>query len=243
MKINLLGYGKMGHMIEEVALERGHTIVHKFDDAGDITPEKLREADAAIEFSTPSSVLANIKSCFEAGVPVVVGTTGWNDKLQDVKHWCFEQDGALVYASNFSVGVNMLFALNEILAKWMSRHPEYKAAIHEVHHTQKLDHPSGTALTLAQGVLDSKKDLTGWRDYPEGTTEGISNDALSIFYDRKENVPGYHKVAYTSDIDTIEIAHNAFSRKGFALGAVLAAEFIQRKKGVYTTKDIFNLTP
>jgi 4-hydroxy-tetrahydrodipicolinate reductase len=243
VRINLLGYGKMGHMIEEVAQKRGHTIVNRFDDASEITFEKLRQADAAIEFSTPASVLDNIRKCFEAEVPVIVGTTGWHDKLQDVKHWCFEKDGTLVYASNFSVGVNMLFALNEILAKWMGRHTEYKPSVYEVHHTQKLDHPSGTAITLADGILVSRKNLKGWQDYESGKeTAALPESVLPIYFDRKENVPGYHKVTYTSEIDTIEIAHNAFNRKGFALGAVLAAEFAQGKKGVYTTKDIFNFT-
>ena len=233
----------MGHMIEEIAQQRGHTIVHRFDDASDITREKLAQADAAIEFSTPASVLANIRNCLEAGIPVIVGTTGWNDKLEEVKGWCKDNDGTLVYASNFSVGVNMLFALNEILARWMSRYPEYKPAIEEIHHTQKLDHPSGTALTLAGGVLGSYKNLSGWQDIEAGKDKAaLPANVLPIIYDRQENVPGYHKVTYTSDIDTIEISHNAFNRKGFALGAVLAAEFAVGKKGVYTTKDIFNFT-
>jgi 4-hydroxy-tetrahydrodipicolinate reductase len=244
VKINLLGYGKMGHMIEEVAQERGHAIVHKFDDASQITAEKLLQADVAIEFSTPQSVLDNIRKCVESNVPVIVGTTGWNDRLEEVKRWCFEHDGAILYASNFSVGVNMLFGLNEILAKWMARHSEYKPSIYEVHHTQKLDHPSGTAITLANGIMAQQKNFASWQDYNQSYegAAGVSADKLPIFYERKENVAGYHKVSYTSEIDTIEIAHNAFNRKGFALGAVLAAEFILGKKGVYTTKDLFNFT-
>ena len=231
----------MGHIIEEVALARGHEIVLKIDvdNRNKIKAEDLKIGDVAIEFTAPGSAIDNINLCLDADVPVVVGTTGWYEKLDEVKQRVSEKNGSLVYASNYSVGVNMLFAMNKILAKWMDAYPEYNAEVEEVHHTQKLDSPSGTAITLADGILQNIKRKKGWQKQPVNQLKPLSDDILKIAFDRRDGVPGIHKVKYTSGIDEIQISHEAFNRKGFAFGAVIASEFIKNKKGIYTANDIF----
>lgn len=222
MKIALLGYGKMGKAVEALALERGHSVGVTIDDEDDWMRkiESLRECDVAVEFSTPATVVGNIMRCFDMGMPVVVGTTGWYDQLESVVHDCQQRDQALFVASNFSIGMNIMFELNRRLAQLMEGREEYAASITETHHVHKLDAPSGTAISLAN---DMKEEL--------GRTVPIT----SI---REGEVPGIHEVVYDSDIDTLTLRHSAKSRKGLALGAVLAAEFLEGKKGYYTMRDM-----
>ncbi len=244
MKIALLGYGKMGRIIEQFALDRGHEIVLKIDENSldQKTTENLQNADVAIDFSTPHSVISNIESCFEAGLPLVVGTTGWYDKIEEIKAQCEESNNSLLYASNFSVGVNVFFFVNEVLAKIMNRYPQYDVLVEEIHHTQKLDSPSGTAITIAEGILDGLNRKNEWvnelvGDGPEVITRP---EQLLIESHRIEDVPGTHTVVYSSEVDDIEFKHKAHGRAGFALGAVLAAEWLQGKKGFYSVKDMFD---
>ncbi len=235
MKIALIGYGKMGRAIEEAALSRNHEIVARFDSKNKLDEELLETADVAIEFSRPELALDHIYACFENKVPVVVGTTGWYDEFEHIKKARKKTGGALFHATNFSLGVNLFFQLNRKLAKLMNNHLEYAVKIEEIHHTQKLDAPSGTAITLAEGVLDKLEDKDSWVN-----TETQKPDELSIISKRIENVPGTHTVSYTSVVDSIEITHTAFNRKGFAEGAVLAAEFLKGKSGIYTMKDLLD---
>ena len=228
MKIALLGYGKMGKTIERIAQERGHEIVLKVDAPGDYD---LSVAEVAIEFSTPQSAFANISRTLSLGLPTVAGTTGWLEHYPEAVTLCKEHEAAFLYASNFSIGVNIFFELNKTLAQLMRKYPEYAVAIEEIHHTQKLDAPSGTAITLAQEIIE-QTDKVGW-ELGE-TTE----DKIPITAKRIENVPGTHIVTYKSVVDTLEIKHTAHSRDGFALGAVLAAEWIIGKKGVFSMKDV-----
>ena len=228
MKIALLGYGKMGKTIERIAQERGHEIVLKVDAPGDYD---LSVAEVAIEFSTPQSAFANISRARSLGLPTVAGTTGWLEHYPEAVALCKEHEAAFLYASNFSIGVNIFFELNKTLAQLMRKYPEYAVAIEEIHHTQKLDAPSGTAITLAQEIIE-QTDKVGW-ELGE-TTE----DKIPITAKRIENIPGTHIVTYKSVVDTLEIKHTAHSRDGFALGAVLAAEWIIGKKGVFSMKDV-----
>lgn len=237
MKIAILGYGKMGKEIEKIALSRGNEVVLKIgeDNLSDLTKENLSSADVAIEFSTPHTAFDNIQLCFEAGVPVVVGTTGWLDKIND----CIQQTESgkgLFYASNFSVGVNVFFEINKKLASLMAPYNDYKVEMEEVHHTQKLDSPSGTAITLAEGIIDNLPKVTNWVN-----EETVSENELGIVSKRIEKVPGTHIVTYENDIDEIYIKHTAHNRKGFALGAVLAAEFMKDKSGFYGMSDLLGL--
>ncbi|MEP7264877.1 MAG: 4-hydroxy-tetrahydrodipicolinate reductase [Bacteroidota bacterium] len=236
LQIALMGYGKMGKEIETIALERGHTIALKINSSNStsISKEELKKCDVVIEFSRPVSVLANINKCFEANVPVVVGTTGWYDELNTVKAKCNQLKGALLYASNFSIGVNILFEMNDRLAALMNNRTEYDVVIDEVHHIHKLDKPSGTGITLAEGIIDNLERKKKWITEEKTPSAGD----LIIHSYRESEVVGKHTVRYTSAIDEIEIMHNAFSRKGFAQGAVLAAEFITGKKGVFTMSDV-----
>jgi len=229
MKIALLGYGRMGKTIERLALERGHEIVFRIKD--DVASYDLTQADVAIDFSIPDAAFENITSCFDQQVPVVSGTTGWLDKYQEAVELCKEKNGAFIYASNFSLGVNLFFELNKKLAQMMSSFPDYSVSIEEIHHTQKLDAPSGTAISLAEQIIEnsSKK---AWKLDHAGENE------IPIHAKRIENVPGTHMVSYNSKVDTINIEHVAHSRDGFALGAIVAAEWLQDKKGVYTMKDV-----
>jgi 4-hydroxy-tetrahydrodipicolinate reductase len=244
MKIALLGYGKMGRIIEQFALDRGHEIVLKIDENNldQNTVDNLRSADVAIDFSTPHSVLANIQNCFDAGLPLVVGTTGWYDKIEEINAQCEASNNSLLYASNFSVGVNVFFFVNEVLAKIMNRYPQYDVLVEEIHHTQKLDSPSGTAITIAEGILDGLERKKDWVNELVGDGEEVITkpEQLLIESHRIEDVPGTHTVVYSSEVDDIEFKHKAHGRAGFALGAVLAAEWIQGKKGFYSVKDMFD---
>jgi 4-hydroxy-tetrahydrodipicolinate reductase len=238
MKIALIGYGKMGMAIEEIALGRGHEIVLKtnIDNLQDNTIENVRHADVAIEFTGPESAFDNVIMCIDAGVPVVCGSTGWLDRFNEAKAYCEKKNCGLLYSSNFSVGVNIFFALNKTLASLLAQHSEYDVNITEVHHTQKKDAPSGTAITLAEQILEKLSRKTKW-------INAQSNEPtdLTILSERIDAAPGTHHVRYQSDIDDIEIIHTAHSRKGFATGAVLAAEFIRGKKGVYSMSDVLGI--
>jgi 4-hydroxy-tetrahydrodipicolinate reductase len=236
MKIALLGYGKMGQAIEALLSEYGHSCVGKFNSENPASIEKIREADVAIEFSTPEQCSKNIALCFEASVPVVVGTTAWYEQYDEVISK-MKSDSAILSATNFSIGVQITFHLNKELARVMSKFPEYTASIEEIHHTAKLDKPSGTAITLAEGILENAPNLSSWKLDEERQNE----NELSIIALRLPDVPGTHAVRYTSEIDTIELKHEAHSRKGFAAGAIRAAEFLHGKSGVYTMKDVLNL--
>jgi len=235
MNIALIGYGKMGKEIEQIALSRGHKIALIVDahNASTFTIDELKKADVAIEFSTPDSALGNIYKCFEAGVPIVVGTTGWLDKLQEVKKTCQDKKQTLFYTSNYSIGVNLFFNLNKQLAKLMNAHKEYNVSMEEIHHVHKLDSPSGTAISLANQVLEHVEGKNKWVN----TTTQEENE-LAIISKRLDEVPGTHTVKYASDIDEISITHIAYNRKGFALGAVVAAEWVKDKKGVFGMEDL-----
>ena len=232
MKIALLGYGKMGQVIERIAVERGHEIVLKKDEFN--TYDGLSNADVAIDFSVPTAAVDNISSCFHANVPVVSGTTGWLDHYDEMLALCAEKNGGFISSSNFSLGVNLFFGLNEYLAKMMSKFDSYKVDMEEIHHTQKLDAPSGTAISLAKGVIENS-DYTNW------TMDEAKNNEIHIEAKRIGTVPGTHTVTYNSPIDSIEIKHTAHNREGFALGAVIAAEWIVGKNGVFTMKDVLDL--
>jgi 4-hydroxy-tetrahydrodipicolinate reductase len=232
MKIALLGYGKMGKVIERIALERGHKIVLKKDH--DSSFEGLENADVAIDFSVPDSAVENISACLNKGIPVISGTTGWLTDYPKMVELCNAKNGSFIYGSNFSLGVNVFFGLNEYLAKMMANLKQYKVSMEEIHHTQKLDAPSGTAITLAEGVIKHT-------DYANWTLETPISDEIHIEAKRIENVPGTHSIFYDSEVDQIEIKHTAHSREGFSLGAVIAAEWLVGKKGVFTMKDVLGL--
>ncbi|WP_454981190.1 4-hydroxy-tetrahydrodipicolinate reductase [Capnocytophaga haemolytica] len=232
MKIALLGYGKMGKAIEQIAVERGHEVVLKIDK--DPAPYNINEADVAIEFSTPATAFANITNCITHQVPVVAGTTGWLADYDKAVELCQQHHSALLYASNFSVGVNVFFALNKMLAKLMAPLKDYDVAIEEIHHTQKLDAPSGTAITLAEGII-AHSDKVGWK------LGNAPKDEIPIEAKRIGDVAGIHSITYRSEVDTIEIKHSAHSRKGFAIGAVMAAEWIAGKKGIFTMNDVLGI--
>lgn len=234
MNIALFGYGKMGKEIEAIALKRNHTIVLKInkENIGTITETDLKKADVIIEFSTPHSVLENIKKCIAAQVPIVVGTTGWYDNFEEIKKLCTEKNGGLFHATNFSLGVNLFFKVNTYLAELMNKYTDYDVSMEEIHHIHKLDKPSGTAITLAEQIIKKIDRKTNWSI--------DSKDANSLFIKdiREGEVPGTHIIKYKSEVDDIEIMHKAHNRKGFALGAVIAAEFLNGKKGIYTMSDI-----
>ena len=236
MKIALLGYGKMGKEIEKIAVSRGHEIVLKInvDNAHELTVDNLKKADAAIEFSTPETAYSNIQKCFEANVPLVVGTTGWLHKIEEVKNSATNEGKGFFYASNFSIGVNVFFEINKKLAQLMAPYKEYSIEMEEIHHTQKLDAPSGTAISLANGIIENT-------DYVNWTIENATENQIYIDAKRIENVPGTHSVFYDSKVDQIEIKHTAHSREGFALGSVIAAEWLMGKKGVFTMKDVLGI--
>jgi len=237
MKIALLGYGKMGHAIEEIAVQRGHEIVLKINDLNleDLTKENIRKADVAIEFTNPDSAVQNILFCLNENVAVVCGTTGWLNQLSTIREKCKEVNGSFLYASNFSVGVNIFFELNKKLATLLKPHPSYNVSIEEIHHTQKKDAPSGTAITLAEEIIEVSDKKNKWIN-----SESDNENELSIISKRIDEVAGTHSVKYTSAIDDIEIIHTAHNRKGFAEGAVLAAEFIADKTGIFSMKDVLN---
>lgn len=237
MKIGLIGYGKMGKAIERIALERGHSIVYKVDSKTTIDQVDLSQADVAIEFTQPGLVIKHIETCLEQKTPVVVGTTAWQDQLPYVATLVTEKTGSLLHASNFSVGVNILFNINEKLASLMNPHPEYKAQIEEIHHIQKLDAPSGTAVSLAQGIIQNNHNYTSWKS-ETGSWPNTSDHELPIQALREPDVPGTHTISYTSNVDTLTLSHEAHSRDGFALGSIIAAEFLYGKKGIYTMRDV-----
>lgn len=234
MKIALIGYGKMGHEIERIALERGHQVVCTIDvdNLADFQSERFRSAEVAIEFTRPETALENYRNCFKANVPVVSGTTGWLEHMEEVKSAC-NNGQTFFYASNFSLGVNLFFALNKKLAEMMNAFPVYDVRMKEVHHTQKLDAPSGTAITLAEGILEQLDRKSNWVNGSAETT-----DQLAIVSERTGQVPGFHEITWESEVDTITISHDAKSRAGFALGAVLAAEFTATKKGFIGMTDL-----
>lgn len=238
MRIALIGYGKMSKAIEEIALQRGHEIVLKIDQPNlrDFTKENMIKADAAIEFTSPHSAFENIRTCIECNTPVVSGSTGWVTRLEEMKKICTANNGAFIYASNFSVGVNLFFELNKKLAALMAPHKEYEVLIEETHHTEKKDAPSGTAITLAEQVLEKSSKKKQWVNKLSDNP-----DDLEIISQRIDPAPGTHNIKYSSAIDDIEIIHTAHNRKGFATGAVLAAEFIRGKKGFFTMRDVLNL--
>jgi len=238
MKIILVGYGKMGRIIEQTALGRGHEIVGRIDlhNASDLNAGLAAAADAAIEFTGPHSAYDNVMKCLSLGLPVVCGSTGWLERYEEAAAYCRQQEGSLLYASNFSVGVNIFFELNKTLARLMAGHPGYEVSIREIHHTQKKDAPSGTAITLAEQVLRSVPGKEKWVN--EET--GLPSD-LVIQSERIDPYPGLHTVRYASAIDEIRITHEAHSRDGFALGAVLAAEFISGRKGIFSMKDVLGI--
>jgi 4-hydroxy-tetrahydrodipicolinate reductase len=246
MKIAILGYGKMGRIIEKFATERGHDIVLKIniENIQDLTIDNLQKADVAIDFSTPDSALSNIELCFAAHLPIVVGTTGWYGHLQEVKNKCEESNNTLLYASNFSIGVNVFFFVNKILAKIMNRYPQYDVQVEEIHHTEKLDSPSGTAMTIAEGILSELDRKNEWVNELIGSGEEsiAKSDQLLIESHRIEEVPGTHTVIYSSEVDNIEFKHKAHSRAGFALGAVLSAEWLQDKKGFFNITEMFDFS-
>ena len=238
MKIALLGYGKMGKAIETVAVDRGHEIVLKIDitNLADFTRERLQYSDVAIEFTGAHGAYNNICACLNAGVPVVSGSTGWLTELEKVQNKCHQNNGALLYASNFSIGVNLFFELNQHLAKLMSRYPSYDVSIEEIHHTEKKDAPSGTAITLAEQILLINPHKKKYINKP-----ATSPTELAITSKRINPAPGTHTVKYSSVIDDIEITHTAHNRTGFATGAVLAAEFLQNKIGIFSMKEVLGL--
>lgn len=238
MKIALIGYGKMGHAIEEIALQRGHEIVLKvgIENIEDNTIENIRKAHVAIEFTGPEIAFDNVIKCLDAGIPVVSGSTGWLQRFDEAKKYCTTHNGALLYASNFSVGVNIFFAVNKRLAELMASHPEYDVTLTEIHHTAKKDAPSGTAISLAEDILKLSQQKKKWVNQTSNKAE-----ELAILSERIDPAPGTHIINWTSAIDDIEIKHTAHNRKGFATGAVLAAEFLQNKKGIYGMSDVLGI--
>ena len=238
MKIALIGYGKMGKAIEEIALTKGHEIVLKIDvqNNHEFTKENIQKADVAIEFTGPHSAFENVKKCIELGIPVVSGSTGWLDKWSEIEAACKAHNGCIVYSSNYSIGVNLFFELNKQLAKLMEPYADYDISMVELHHTEKKDAPSGTAISLAEQILSNNSRKKQWVNNPS-----LTPSDLVITSERIDPAPGTHTVTYSSPIDTIEIIHTAHTRKGFASGAVLAAEFANKKSGIFTMKDVLGI--
>ena len=238
MNIALIGYGKMGKIIESIAVSRGHCVNLKIDisNAEMLTVENLQKCDVAIEFTGPHSAFNNVMKCLEANIPIVCGSTGWLSQYDEAVELCNKQQGTMLYASNFSVGVNVFFEVNKLLAGLMSNLPDYDVSITEIHHTEKKDAPSGTAITLAEQILALVKRKETWEN-----AETTDKSKLSIISERIDPAPGTHKICYSSTIDDIEIIHTAHNRNGFATGAVLAAEFLHNKKGVFSMKDVLGL--
>lgn len=238
MKIAIIGYGKMGREIETAARKNGHEIILKLDkeDSDQLSPGILGEADVAIEFTTPGTAYKNIIACFDAGVPVVCGTTGWTDRLEEAERLCIEKNQALFYASNFSIGVNIMFKLNSWLAGIMNRFPAYDVTLSEIHHIHKKDSPSGTAITLAGDILKNLSRKKSWIN-----KKTINPESLSVISERRGEVPGTHIISYNSSDDLLEISHQALNRGVFASGAVMAAEFIKGKTGVFNMDDLLDI--
>ncbi|MCC6185828.1 MAG: 4-hydroxy-tetrahydrodipicolinate reductase [Chitinophagaceae bacterium] len=238
MKIALIGYGKMGKTIERIATERGHQIVLKITskNSADLNAVNLARVDVAIEFTNPESAFENVQKCLHNNVPVVCGSTGWNHQLKAAQDICVANNTALIQSSNFSIGVNVFFEINSQLAKVMNNYPAYDVRMLEVHHTQKKDAPSGTAITLAEKIIKQLSRKNNW-----SITQPFDNNTLSITAERIDEVPGTHSVTYSSTIDDIELKHTAHNRDGFALGAIVAAEFLKNKKGIFTMKEVLDL--
>lgn len=237
MNIILSGYGKMGREIEKQAIKRGHKVILKIDrdNSDSISSEDFRKGDVCIEFSTPETAASNIKRCFAENVPVIVGTTGWLEHLEEIKKLCLEKNQSFFHASNFSIGVNLFFRLNSFLARLMNERTDYKVSIEEIHHVHKLDSPSGTAISLASQILDNIERKEIWVN-----RETDRENELEIISKRIDEIPGTHTVSYTSEVDRIDMTHTAYSREGFALGAVIAAEWIQKRKGCFTMDDMLS---
>lgn len=233
MKIALVGYGRMGKIIDEIALKRGHEVVARLKETP--TAENLNNPDVVIEFSLPEVAFDNIKACLENKIPVICGTTGWLERKSEIENIAVQNETAFLYGSNFSLGVNLFFALNEKLADLMKNVDEYSCQLEEIHHIHKLDAPSGTAISLAEGIIKNSDKFDAWK------LEDTQDKQLGIFAIRENEVPGTHSVFYRSEVDEIEIKHTAYSRNGFALGAVVAAEWIKDKKGNFTMKDVLGL--
>lgn len=245
MKIILFGYGKMGRMVERFAIKRGHEIVLIVDENNREhlqSKDLIGIADIAIDFSTPQGALNNIYLCFDAKLPLVMGTTGWYDSIKEVRQKCVETENAFLYGSNFSIGVNVMFHVNRALARAMKHYKQYDVQVEEIHHTQKLDSPSGTAITIAEGILDHNEEKTKWINHlmDEQQNEIPKSDELLIESLRIDDVPGTHTVLYSSEVDQIELKHTAHNREGFALGALIAAEWLLDKKGFYQVTEMFD---
>jgi 4-hydroxy-tetrahydrodipicolinate reductase len=238
MKIALIGYGKMGKAIEAAGLAKGDSfpLIIDLHNQEDLTPEKLQEVDVVIEFTGPHTAVANIKTCLDAGVPVVSGSTGWLEQWNEVLQYCEEKDGCMIYSSNYSIGVNLFFEANAWLARMMRQYPEYSVSMEEIHHTEKKDAPSGTAITLAEAILAERNDINRWVN-----VASEESDQLAIISTRKDPAPGTHMIRYSSPIDDIEITHTAHNRTGFANGALLAAEFTKGRKGVFNMKQVLGI--
>lgn len=235
MKISIIGYGKMGQLVEKIALKKGYEILFIANESNWDSSD-IQGSDVAIEFSTPECAVKNINYCFDAGVPVVVGTTGWHSDLNLVLAQCKSRNGTLLYSTNFSLGVNIFFEINKKLASLMSKHPDYKVSIHETHHTQKLDEPSGTAITIADQIISNHDSYNQWNLAQEFDSQ--VQDSIAIQAIRNKDVKGTHTISFQNNIDEITITHNAKTREGFAHGALLAAEFIKDKKGVFSMQDV-----
>ena len=244
MKIVLLGYGKMGQLIERFAIKRGHEVLLIVDEDNreNITTADLQDADMAIDFSTPDAALDNINLCFESKLPLVVGTTGWYDRLDEIREICNQQEQALLYGSNFSIGVNVFFHINRLLAKALNPYKQYDVQVEEIHHIHKLDAPSGTAITIAEGIVEHIDEKDKWINSVEGSGEELIPKANELLIEslRIDEVPGTHTVLYSSEVDQVEFKHTAHSREGFALGAVIAAEWLLGKKGFFQVTEMFD---
>ena len=238
MKIALLGYGKMGKTIEKLALENGHSVVYK--NTSESSEGDFQDAEVAIEFSSPEAAVTNISKAIEAGIPIVSGTTGWLKKYDEMVNLCEKRNGSFIYASNFSVGVNLFFSINEYAAKLMAQWKEYDVSVEEIHHLEKKDAPSGTAITIAEGIL-KHSDKKNWKLNISDLSAGVEENSLNIIAKREKYVRGTHIVSYDSPIDTISFKHEAHSREGFAKGAILAAEWLKDKKGIHTMKDVLGI--
>jgi 4-hydroxy-tetrahydrodipicolinate reductase len=238
MRIAILGYGKMGKEIEKLAIERKHSVelIIDINNKSDLNKENLSKTEVAIDFSTPGSAYDNIIACFDANTPIVSGTTGWLDKFEEITRICMEKNQSFFYASNYSIGVYLFTQINKYLAGLMNNFDNYNVEIEEIHHTQKLDAPSGTAISLAQDIISNLKRKSKWE-----LDKAVDKDSIKIKAIREDNIPGIHTITYDSPVDSIEIRHSAKSRKGLALGAIMAAEFLYNKKGIFTMNDLLKL--
>ncbi len=242
MKIALIGYGKMGKAIEEIAIQRGHEVILRVDSKTENWEKELTNVDVAIEFTRPDSAIQNISSLIESNIPTITGTTGWYGKYSEIYDLVKQKNGSFLAATNFSIGVNLFFAINKHVARLLNTQSDYEVSMEEIHHLQKLDAPSGTAITLAEQIIENLDSKNKWICIEdENQTESIDSETVPIYAFREDGVPGTHTINYESEIDSITLTHTAHSRKGFALGAVLAAEFILNKKGIFTMNDVLNI--